>query len=455
MGSVGASVSPSEALLIAALGVPAAQAQQPASGELETSTQLTDRERIHFAQGALWEISVGVDELGELLAAAEAEGDVIRIQCVTKKLAAVRSLHEVSQRAEAAMLEALAGGDTGRADQEFRKIAVALSKTRQFRAEAEHCVGATEVVEASPPPSTPDLLPVQLVCDSLLEDAEHYSMEELERRLERLQGELSVELVSCLAAAGEIELARAGTDLLMVRSALRAWTPGEPLEIELLEIEGDDRVPSFHAAGLFVVALRRLENVDRGMASYTLTHPDLVEFGDEFSGRVTSVLDAPAASSPELLGARAAGLLEDPVKQAELAGMVEALLVLGFAGTGEQPVVTWELVDVSRWAGSRGVMRFRSSEREVPGGWETVARPEVAGGVERPLLWGGAAVAGAGLATVGTTAVIDVTTRDQLTIDQWRALAATQVVGWGVSAVGVGLLGGHLWMQRRDREEER
>ncbi|MFT4979146.1 MAG: hypothetical protein ACI8S6_005056 [Myxococcota bacterium] len=44
------------------------------------------------------------------------------------------------------MQEALASSSPERAEHEFRKIAVALSKSRQFLAEAEACAGQGDVV---------------------------------------------------------------------------------------------------------------------------------------------------------------------------------------------------------------------------------------------------------------------------------------------------------------------
>jgi post-segregation antitoxin (ccd killing protein) len=57
------------------------------------------------------------------------------------KAASVRALVEVSSQAQTTMQEALAASQTERAQHEFRKVAVALSKVRQFVAEAEACLG--------------------------------------------------------------------------------------------------------------------------------------------------------------------------------------------------------------------------------------------------------------------------------------------------------------------------
>ncbi len=303
-------------------------------------------------------------------------------------------------------------------------------------------VGATE----------PDLLAVQQTCDSLVEDADHYAMDELKERMEGLRTQLRPELVSCLAEARQMEMARHAADLLSVREALEGWLPGQPLVLELRSIEGDDRVHGYHAAGLFVVALGHLTSIDRGMASYAIQSPDLREFGEEFTGRATAALDAPAASSPEMLGTRAEGLLEDPERRA---GLVGALLVLEFQGSESHPQVAWELRSLASWTGDTGRMVFERSPEPIGGSWERVEPPPLPSpGPQRLLLWTGVGVTGVGLATVGTTAAINVTNTTGYTQSEWRALAATQVGGWVGTAAGAGLVGLHIWRERRQGREE-
>jgi hypothetical protein len=83
----------------------------------------------------------GERKMSKSLEQAEKEKDPIKIQCVTKKLSSTRALLEVSLSAQARMKEAIDAGANERGDHEFRKIAVALSKERQFLAEAESCMG--------------------------------------------------------------------------------------------------------------------------------------------------------------------------------------------------------------------------------------------------------------------------------------------------------------------------
>ena len=122
-----------------ALAIPAHA--QDTTGELEQSSATSSKEKISFASSAIEEMSGASKDVAKMLADAEKEGDVFKVQCLNKKLAAIRALNEVSQSASANMQDAIGAGVSERADLEFRKIVVALSKVRQFRAEAEACLG--------------------------------------------------------------------------------------------------------------------------------------------------------------------------------------------------------------------------------------------------------------------------------------------------------------------------
>jgi hypothetical protein len=67
--------------------------------------------------------------------------NVEQIECLTRKLTPLRALLEVSRQASNAMKQSLASNDGVHADQEFRKVAVALTKSREFLAEAQACAG--------------------------------------------------------------------------------------------------------------------------------------------------------------------------------------------------------------------------------------------------------------------------------------------------------------------------
>ncbi len=110
-----------------------------ATGNLEQSTSTSPSEMVSFANEAVSEMGDAAQDVQKMLAAAEKESDVYQVQCLNKKLSAIAALAQVSESAKASMQDALAAGETERAEQEFRKLAVAQGKVRQFRAEAEAC----------------------------------------------------------------------------------------------------------------------------------------------------------------------------------------------------------------------------------------------------------------------------------------------------------------------------
>lgn len=111
-------------------------------GELEQAAETTPEEKVRFVERVLEEMKGAVRETGKLLESAEKSKDVVRMQCLNQKLTSIRALLAVSEQASGAMQNALVAAENQSADHEFRKIAVALSKVRQFNAEADACLGA-------------------------------------------------------------------------------------------------------------------------------------------------------------------------------------------------------------------------------------------------------------------------------------------------------------------------
>ncbi|MCK6518594.1 hypothetical protein L6R46_26495 [Myxococcota bacterium] len=131
-------------VLIMALGFSSstALAQDPASqGEVVSGSSTSSSQKIQFGRDAITDMKETAEYVNGLLVAAQPEQDAVKIQCLNKKLSAVRALVQVSESALASMQEALSVGDDARADYEFRKIGVAKNKAVQFRGEADACVG--------------------------------------------------------------------------------------------------------------------------------------------------------------------------------------------------------------------------------------------------------------------------------------------------------------------------
>jgi hypothetical protein len=124
---------------------PVVQAQDPGvTGSLEQTSSSSPQEKEAFVDAAMTEIKAITKGISKSLEDAEREQDLVRSSCLTKKKASVSTLVEVAEQAQAQMNAYLADGETEKADFEFRKIAVALSKARQFSAEADAaCMGAS------------------------------------------------------------------------------------------------------------------------------------------------------------------------------------------------------------------------------------------------------------------------------------------------------------------------
>jgi hypothetical protein len=116
-----------------------------ASGQLEAAATTSPKEKMEFATGALGEMAAAEKTVRKLLEQAQKEGEsaTAKIQCLNNKLASIRALQEVSDGANGSIQESLAANQNELADFHFRKIAVALTKVRQFVAEAEACMGQT------------------------------------------------------------------------------------------------------------------------------------------------------------------------------------------------------------------------------------------------------------------------------------------------------------------------
>jgi hypothetical protein len=133
-----------------------ALAQDPSgiSSELERTASTTPEEKLAYASVSNQEIAEAEKAVARSLEAARKGGDAQVVECLLSRLTAIRALQSVSERAEGAMKEALAAGSEEKANHEFRKIAVAVSKTRQLRAEANRCTqtddggaGASTIVD--------------------------------------------------------------------------------------------------------------------------------------------------------------------------------------------------------------------------------------------------------------------------------------------------------------------
>ena len=94
-----------------------------------------------YVSDAISEMSDGIKQVERLLESSKKKKDENETTCIASRLTQMRALSQVTEMAQIALAEASAAANAERADHEFRKTAVALSKSRQLRVEAEACVG--------------------------------------------------------------------------------------------------------------------------------------------------------------------------------------------------------------------------------------------------------------------------------------------------------------------------
>ena len=141
--------------MLASLGIsaPAFAQDGGVAGEIDRVASSSPQEKLDYVASANDEMRTAVKEVGKLLETVRREADVERIQCLKNRFTSLRSVLQVSEGAETSMRGALEAGEVEKADHEFRKVAIALSKARQLRAEADGCgydssvqSGETEVI---------------------------------------------------------------------------------------------------------------------------------------------------------------------------------------------------------------------------------------------------------------------------------------------------------------------
>lgn len=124
--------------------VPAASAATPgSSGAVEQAPTLSPKEKTEFVRTALEEMGAAVKEVEKMLEQAKKENQQEVVECLKKKLVPMIQLLDVSRQSSNDMQLALSANDSVHAELEFRKVAVGLSKVREFFQEAKTCGGST------------------------------------------------------------------------------------------------------------------------------------------------------------------------------------------------------------------------------------------------------------------------------------------------------------------------
>jgi len=118
-----------------------------ARGALEQESATSPREKMVFAATAIGEMYDVQTELQGWLDGAYGERRV----CLDKQVRTVDHLIDASEEASMAIPDALAEGASEVAEMEFRKVTVALGRTREVRDIASIC-GTEPLTEAPPIP---------------------------------------------------------------------------------------------------------------------------------------------------------------------------------------------------------------------------------------------------------------------------------------------------------------
>lgn len=94
-------------------------------------------------RSAVEEMSAAVKEVEKMVEQAKKENQQEVVECLKKKLVPMSQLLDVSRESGNNMQLALSANDGVHAELEFRKVAVGLSKVREFLQEARTCGGST------------------------------------------------------------------------------------------------------------------------------------------------------------------------------------------------------------------------------------------------------------------------------------------------------------------------
>lgn len=132
-------------LVTLALGGVSFAAETGVSSELERTASTTPDEKREYATSAQQEMEDAVEKLGKMLEAADGDSESAGKKCIRDALTSARTLLQTTKKAEKDMVDALMEGSMERADHEYRKIAVGLTKSRQVLSDGERCAYGDDV----------------------------------------------------------------------------------------------------------------------------------------------------------------------------------------------------------------------------------------------------------------------------------------------------------------------
>jgi len=122
-----------------------AQAEAPADAEL-SGESLGPRQKIDFAAQTEKELGAATAKVLRLIEDAQRKKDIILLNCLNDKLAALRALLKVAGDSRLNLAEAVARENLDLQEHNFRKVYIAKQQGVAVAAEADACVGQVGIV---------------------------------------------------------------------------------------------------------------------------------------------------------------------------------------------------------------------------------------------------------------------------------------------------------------------
>jgi hypothetical protein len=109
------------------------------------AASLSNSEKLERAEQKIQESKKVLQDTRSLLKKATSEEeDVIKINCINDKLAAIKGFLKVSEQSYVKLEEAIDGGDTEAANHQYKLVAISAQKIAKLDEEAGLCVGEVQ-----------------------------------------------------------------------------------------------------------------------------------------------------------------------------------------------------------------------------------------------------------------------------------------------------------------------
>lgn len=113
---------------------------------IDSTSDLSGREKVEWVESQIGVARSIYQRVQNMLDRARKEKDTLKITCLDDKLTQIHvNLRGIEER-QAALETAVAAGDKSSADQQFTILKIYISRIQGLMAEAENCIGDTDVV---------------------------------------------------------------------------------------------------------------------------------------------------------------------------------------------------------------------------------------------------------------------------------------------------------------------